>query len=260
MEILFHKYHGAGNDFILINCMKNNIILSQEQISFLCNRHLGIGADGLIRVLSSESHDFKMVYYNADGNEGSMCGNGGRTVAAFVYNEGLAGEKMKFIAYDGEHEAIILKYEDNSFEVKLSMKDARIDKFNESFLLVNTGSPHYVCRVDNLADFDVVQNGRKIRYDSKLSADGINVNFMEIIDNQIYLRTYERGVEDETLSCGTGVTASAIAASLWNGGTDFKIITRGGNLQVNFKRAGNNFSEIELTGPVKSVYSGKINL
>ena len=260
MNILFHKYHGAGNDFILINCMKNNIILSQKQIFFLCNRHLGIGADGLIRVLPSESHDFKMMYYNADGFEGSMCGNGGRTVAAFAYNEGLSGQKMKFIAYDGEHEAIILNSDGNSFEVKLSMKDVKIEKIDKSFLLVNTGSPHYVCLVDNLADFDVVQNGRKIRYDRKLSAYGINVNFMEKKDNQIYICTYERGVEDETLSCGTGVIASAIASSLWYDGTDFNIITRGGNLQVNFKRAGNIFSKIELTGPVKSVYNGNITL
>lgn len=260
MEIKFHKYHGAGNDFILVNCMNFNIILSQDQISFLCNRHLGIGADGLILILPSESHDFKMVYYNSDGNEGSMCGNGGRSVAAFAYNEGLAAEKMKFIAYDGEHEAIILKSDHGSFEVKLSMKDVIIDKFDDTFLLVNTGSPHYVCRVDNLADFDVVQNGRKIRYDNSISNNGINVNFMEKIDNQIYLRTYERGVEDETLSCGTGVTATAIAVSLWYEGEAFEIITLGGNLQVSFKKAGNYFSGIELTGPAKLVFTGNITI
>ncbi|NOU48489.1 MAG: diaminopimelate epimerase [Bacteroidales bacterium] len=260
MKFSFQKYHGAGNDFIMVNCLTNNIILNQEQISFLCSRHLGIGADGLIKLLPSETHDFSMIYYNADGNEGSMCGNGGRSVAAFAFREGITGKKMKFTAYDGEHEAVILQSSDDCFEVKLSMKDVQVENPDNSFLIVDTGSPHYVGRVDNLADYDVNQFGRSIRFDTILAPEGVNVNFMEKIESQIFLRTYERGVENETLSCGTGVTAAAIAASLWFGGNSHDIITSGGDLHVDFDRTENCFSNIVLIGPVKFVYEGNISI
>jgi diaminopimelate epimerase len=260
MKLPFQKYHGAGNDFIMVNGLNDNVFLTKEQIAFLCNRHLGVGADGLIILQRSESNDFTMEYFNSDGNEGSMCGNGGRTVAAYAFNEGLTGDKITFTAFDGEHEAVILDSEKNSFVVKLSMKDVRVEIFNQDFIMVDTGSPHYVCRVDNLAVYDVVQNGRKIRYNPTLTQNGLNVNFMEMINTRIFLRTYERGVEDETLSCGTGVTAAAIAASLWYEMNSNEIITKGGTLQVNFKRKGQNFSKIELTGPVMCVFKGTVNV
>lgn len=260
MKLPFQKYHGAGNDFIMVNGLNDNIFLTKEQITFLCNRHLGVGADGLIILQRSEINDFKMEYFNADGNEGSMCGNGGRTVAAYAFNEGLTGSKITFSAFDGEHQAIILDAEKNSFKVKLTMKDAHVRIFNQDFVMVDTGSPHYVCRVDNLAVYDVVTNGKKIRYNTALTQNGLNVNFMEMINNRIFLRTYERGVEDETLSCGTGVTAAAIAASLWNDMDSSEIITRGGTLHVSFKRKGHNFSKIELTGPVMCVFKGTVNI
>ena len=222
----------------------------------MCRIVKRIGADGLMLLQMKNGFDFEMLYFNADGREGSMCGNGGRVVAAFAFREEITGKNMIFDAYDGEHEAFILEADGGSYEVKLTMKDVVVEQFDNAGLLVNTGSPHYVTRIDNLADYNVVQFGRQIRHDKNISIHGVNTNFMEKIDDQIFLRTYERGVEDETLSCGTGVTATAIAASLCFGGESHEIVTPGGKLRVNFKKAGNSFSEIELTGPVEFVYSG----
>lgn len=260
MELKFDKYHGAGNDFILINCLKDKVFLSDEQIRFLCHRRLGIGADGLIMLLPFEGKDFRMKYFNADGLEGSMCGNGGRTVAAYAFRNQISASKIQFQAFDGEHDAEILSDKGIDFEVLLTMKDVEAITYDDHHLIINTGSPHYVTKVDNLADFDVVTEGRKIRYDSKLSSNGLNVNFLERNDEGIFLRTYERGVEDETLSCGTGVTAAAIASSLWFGQNEYWIQTPGGRLHVQFSRNGNKFSNIVLTGPVKYVYNGSIQL
>jgi diaminopimelate epimerase len=260
MELKFDKYHGAGNDFILINCLKDSVFLSEEQIRFLCHRRLGIGADGLIMLLPEEDNDFRMKYFNADGLEGSMCGNGGRTVAAYAFHNQISGSKIRFQAYDGRHEAEILSSERSDFQVFLTMKDVEAINFDEHYLIIDTGSPHYVTKVDNLSDFDVFNEGRKIRYDKNLSSKGLNVNFLERKDDGIFLRTYERGVEDETLSCGTGVTAAAIASSLWFGANEYWIQTLGGLLFVRFSRNGNKFSKIELTGPVKYVFGGSIHL
>ncbi len=260
MNLSFKKFHGAGNDFIILNLLDDNYLLSSEQITFLCDRRLGIGADGLIMLYRSDINDFKMVYYNADGKIGSMCGNGGRSIAAFAFDEGIVGKNMQFTAYDGDHEAVIIQSDNESFEVKLTMMDVLVENFNEEYLIIDTGSPHYVTRVDNLAAFDVNNHGKKIRHSKQLSTFGVNANFMEKIDNNIYLRTYERGVEEETLSCGTGVTAAAIANSLWYGENSAEIITRGGNLKVTFNRNENHFSNIELTGPVKKVFEGTITI
>lgn len=260
MELKFDKYHGAGNDFILINCLKDSVFLSAEQIRFLCHRRLGIGADGLIMLLPEDGNDFRMKYFNADGIEGSMCGNGGRTVAAYAFKNQIAESKIRFQAFDGEHEAEILSSEGVDFEVLLTMKDVEARNFDDQHLIIDTGSPHYVTKVDNLSDFDVFQEGRKIRYDKSISLNGLNVNFLERKGDEIFLRTYERGVEDETLSCGTGVTAAAIASSLWFGQNEYWIQTPGGRLFVRFSRNADKFSNIVLQGPVKFVFQGSVQL
>ncbi|MDP2237545.1 MAG: diaminopimelate epimerase [Bacteroidales bacterium] len=260
MDFLFSKYHGAGNDFILINNLEGKIKLTTEQISLLCHRNLGIGSDGLILVESSQVADFKMVYYNADGNEGSMCGNGGRSVAAFAMNEKIVPEKCVFEAFDGLHHAEVQSISPSKFHVTISMKDVNSFDLTQNRLIVNTGSPHYVAVSDKLATHDVVKEGKKIRNDKTISSEGINVNFMELINNEIHMRTYERGVENETLSCGTGVTATAIAANLWFGIKSPVIHTRGGDFKVHLERDENRFFNIILEGPVKFVFNGKATI
>lgn len=256
----FSKYHGTGNDFIILNQMKGGCKLEAETIAALCDRHLGIGADGLIELWPSEIAEFRMVYYNADGFVGSMCGNGGRSVAAFAFTEGIAGNKMTFEAFDGLHQASIIEAKNNDYLVDIQMADVITYDFDGHRLLVDTGSPHYVCQVDNLSGFDVVEQGKQIRYDKTLSENGLNVNFIQIKGNQVLMRTYERGVENETLSCGTGVTAAAIAATLWFGDLHYEIFTRGGELQVKFTHQDQTFRNIQLLGPVQKVFDGKINI
>lgn len=255
-KVKFSKFHGAGNDFVMINAMNVPFVASDEDIFQICHRRTGIGADGLIVILPSEKHDFSMKYYNCDGHESTFCGNGGRCVAAFAHKEGIALEHVVYEAIDGIHEASVSRKSDRDFEVSLSMRN--IDNFNvnDNRLIINTGSPHYVTRVNNLRDFDVVNNGSKIRYDKSISTDGVNVDFMELIDGQYNIRTYERGVEDETLACGTGVTASAIAASLWYGGSDINIKTTLATLNVKFEKKNNTFINIVLTGPATHVCDG----
>lgn len=252
----FCKFHGAGNDFVIVNAKHTPFVASDEEIFEICHRRTGIGADGLIVVLPSESYDFRMKYYNCDGHESTFCGNGGRCVAAFAYEQGLANEKMIYEAIDGIHEASVCKKNHNEYIVSLTMRDIDTYKIDDNTLIINTGSPHYVTRVKNLKDYDVVKNGAAIRYDKSISADGVNVDFMELVDGQYFIRTYERGVEDETLACGTGVTASAIAAALWNGGNDINIKTTIATLNVKFKINGNNINDIVLTGPATLVYDG----
>jgi diaminopimelate epimerase len=260
MDFRFSKYHGAGNDFILINNLEGKIQLKTDQISLLCHRNLGIGADGLILVESSHIADFKMIYYNADGNEGSMCGNGGRSAAAFAMHENIVPENCVFEAYDGLHQAGVQCISPANFHVILSMKEVNSFDLNQNRLLVNTGSPHFVTITDKLASYDVINEGKKIRNDKTISAEGINVNFMELINNEIHMRTYERGVENETLSCGTGVTAVAIAANLWFGTKSPTIHTRGGDFKVRLERDKNRFFNIILEGPVKFVFNGKATI
>ncbi len=259
-ELFFDKLHGSGNDFIVVDATQQSVNLNVEQIRWLCDRHLGIGADGLIVIKPSWEADFQMIYYNSDGFEGSMCGNGGRTVTAYAFKRGIAGRSCRFLAYDGKHQGEVLAVNDTEFMISITMKEVDVQFCSDAYLLVNTGSPHYVSRVDNLAALDVVSQGRLIRHDKTLSDKGLNVNFLKIDNNAIQLRTYERGVEDETLSCGTGVTAAAIAVSMWQGGENHQIHTLGGLLGVQFKRTDMHFTDIVLTGPVKYVFGGKINL
>ncbi|MEI6122856.1 MAG: diaminopimelate epimerase [Bacteroidota bacterium] len=261
MILPFVKYHGTGNDFIIIDNRLNTFTPSSMNISFLCNRNMGIGADGVILFENKASFDFSMRYYNSNGFEGSMCGNGGRCISAFYYNNVAKLYKLRFNAVDGIHQSEILNIESkNSLIVKLQMQDvSQVDIFLKDFYL-NTGSPHVVQFVKDVDKVDVVKEGRRIRYSDQYAPEGVNVNFVEIQNKSLYVRTYERGVEDETLSCGTGVTASAIAASFVDNVSSFDITTRGGNLKVSFQKKENKITNIWLEGPATFVYSGEIEI
>lgn len=256
----FFKYHGTGNDFIVADNRENLYVLSDKQIKLLCDRHFGIGADGLIIIEKSSNADFKMVYFNADGFEGSMCGNGGRCAVAFTHTLNIFKSSTLFEAFDGLHVAQIISSNNKVSMVKLGMSDVNHWHIDNNQLLVDTGSPHYVCRVNDLETLDIIAAGKQIRYDKTISSHGVNVNFLEKRGNSYHLRTYERGVENETLSCGTGVTAAAIAANLWYGGSAVEINTRGGLLTVTFNKRGNTFTNIILSGPAEMVFSGVFNL
>ena len=254
--VKFSKYHGAGNDFVMINAKKSAISLADDEVKNICDRRTGVGADGLIMILPSEKYDFRMKYYNCDGHESTFCGNGGRCIAAFALEEGLVSQHVEYEAIDGVHKAVVTKISDNEFTVSITMRDIENYDLNNDRLIINTGSPHYVTRVKNLKDFDVRKHGAEIRNDKSISTDGINVDFMEVIDNQFHIRTFERGVEDETLACGTGVTASSIAAALWYGGNDINIKTTLATLNVKFEKVGNSIKNIVLSGPATHVFDG----
>ena len=259
MTISFSKYQGTGNDFILLdNRQQIYSGLTQLEIAKYCDRRFGIGADGLMLLNLKEGYDFEMKYFNADGREGSMCGNGGRCMVRFAYHLGIHKSLYYFMATDGEHEAEI---DEGSGVINLKMKDVSgIREENGDFIL-NTGSPHYVKIVDDVMDYDVVKNGTAIRFNEEFNKEGINVNFVEQKElDEIIVRTYERGVEDETFSCGTGVTASAIVCYHNEVGyNDVTVKTKGGNLVVKYDRlADNSFTNIWLCGPAEKVYDGKI--
>lgn len=255
-HIKFSKYHGAGNDFIMINALSREIVLSDEIVFKMCDRRTGIGADGLIIIERSDKYDFKMRYYNCDGKEATFCGNGGRCAAAFANKEGIVNKSTTYEAADGIHKADIDMTSVNDFNISLTMRDILTYDINEERLIINTGSPHYVTRVNDLKNLDVNTEGAKIRYDKNISTDGVNVNFMSNDKVDIHIRTYERGVENETLACGTGVTASAIATSLWFGGNNIDINTRIAKLNVSFERENNCFKNVVLSGPATHVFDG----
>lgn len=256
MNLEFHKYQGAGNDFIMVDNRDLKFpSKNYELVKQLCDRRFGIGADGLILVQKSKQFDFEMLYYNADGFEGSMCGNGGRCAFAFAESLSLVKSKSVFLATDGPHEAFR-----NATEISLKMKDVSgVEKISKDYFL-NTGSPHYVRFVDDVQKIDVVKEGRKIRYNARFKKEGTNVNFVEVGKNKLKVRTYERGVEDETLSCGTGVTAVALVANLKKvnpKSSQFLIETLGGKLRVSFEnKAKEEYTSIWLTGPASFVYKG----
>jgi len=258
MKLHFYKYQGTGNDFILFDNRNGAIQLNTKQIAFLCDRRFGIGADGLMLLEIADGFDFKMVYYNADGNESSMCGNGGRCIFAFAKQLGIINNTAKFIAIDGVHHADIKSDGIINLEMQ-NVSNIISDKLHTE---LNTGSPHYIKFVDDVHKTDVVYTGREIRNTNQYQPDGINVNFVQSVDDGIWVRTYERGVEDETLSCGTGVTAAAIATSGNNlGSFNTKIYTLGGQLQVSFvKDTHVSAKEVILSGPANFVFEGDINI
>ncbi len=260
MTLHFYKYQGTGNDFIIADNRKNEISVSKEQIHKLCNRRFGIGADGLMLLNEKQGFDFEMKYYNADGKEGSMCGNGARCMTKFAYHLGIHREKYRFLASDGVHEAEI----DTDGIVSLKMKDVKsIRKFHNDFIL-DTGSPHYIKMVPNVMEFDVFKKGNEIRHSKEFEEEGINVNFVEQLSeaDKIIVRTFERGVEDETFSCGTGVTAAALVCyHNENGFNDVEVKTLGGLLSVEFDRIDDNkYENIWLCGPAEKVYEGTFEI
>lgn len=259
MKVPFYKYQGTGNDFVMIDNRqlhfpKNNTKLIQK----LCDRRFGIGADGLILLENDKISDFRMVYYNADGNESTMCGNGGRCIVAFAHFLGIIGQTTRFIAIDGEHVAEI-----QNEMVSLQMIDVNSISLGQSHVYLNTGSPHHVELVTDLDSYPVKEQGAEIRYSGLYGDKGSNVNFVEAVsENTFKVRTYERGVEDETLSCGTGVTAVAIAMyEMGKTSQDtIELWTPGGMLVVSFEHVGNTYTQIFLKGPAQQVFEGVIDL
>jgi len=256
-KINFSKYQGAGNDFILIDNRKGDFERSNEfLVKNLCDRKFGIGADGLMLLQDNENYDFEMVYYNADGREGSMCGNGGRCIVAFAKDLGIIKDKTVFLAVDGEHQASIIDQ-----IVELQMIDVEKLEMDNQAYVINTGSPHYVTFVDDLTDLNVYQEGYSIRNSTPYKENGINVNFVQKEADHYFVRTFERGVEDETLACGTGVTAAAMSIAIeenLNGAIEIPIRVLGGQLSVSFQRENNKFTDVYLKGPAKFVFTGAI--
>lgn len=260
MKLPFYKYQGTGNDFIMID--NRTLGLPKENtdlVKRLCDRRFGIGGDGLIYLQDREGYDFEMVYFNSDGRESTMCGNGGRCIVRFAHDLGLGDRDFSFLAIDGPHRGRILP----DGRVSLQMQDVKTTfRHGEDFVL-DTGSPHFVHFVENIREYQVASEGRKIRYSDTYKKDGINVNFAEKISrNSIYVRTYERGVEDETLSCGTGVVASSIAFYYHDNydTSDINIETLGGQLNVTFAVQDWHFTDIWLTGPAQQVFEGETTI
>lgn len=257
MKLNFYKYQGTGNDFIIIDNREHVFDPNNTKlINHLCDRRFGIGADGLMLLESTSGFDFKMVYFNADGSESTMCGNGGRCLVKFAYDKGVIGAETNFLAIDGSHKALVVKD-----KVSLKMIDVNTIEAEVDTCFLNTGSPHVVKFVDEINDYPVFDQGKAIRYSPKYLPGGTNVNFVEKAgENAIFVRTYERGVEDETFSCGTGVTAAALAASQRGFKSPVAIKTLGGDLEVSFEVISSGFEEIYLIGPALKVFEGQIEI
>jgi diaminopimelate epimerase len=262
MVLNFAKYEGAGNDFIVIDARAFDYEPTVEFVSWLCDRHFGIGADGLMLLrLGQGEAEFDMRYYNADGGEATMCGNGGRCIALFAHHLGIGGRRKIFSGPDGLHCAKLVKSDDLMGIIELQMNTTGNIEQSTDYLLLDTGSPHYVTFVDSVDKVDVAGEGRAIREDSAYGDGGVNVNFVEITgDGCLRLRTFERGVEAETLACGTGATAAAIATHIARqpNVNYFDIAVRGGNLAVSFQEGEDgHITDIWLKGPARKVFSGK---
>ncbi|RPA67629.1 diaminopimelate epimerase [Cyclobacteriaceae bacterium YHN15] len=257
MEFSFYKYQGTGNDFVMIDDREN--LFPETDLGLvekLCNRKFGIGADGLILIRNKSGFDFEMIYFNADGSQ-SMCGNGARCAVAFSSFLGIIGDQTYFLAIDGPHEA---KISGSWIELGMSPVSSLSNAGGDFF--VNTGSPHHVRFVENVSEYPVVEKGAEIRYSDQYAPRGTNVNFVTPIgEDEIQVRTYERGVENETLSCGTGVTACALVYGYQNELHEVKINTPGGNLKVRFsENSDGSFQNILLIGPAEQVFNGKISI
>lgn len=254
MTIEFYKYQGTGNDFIMIDDRENKFdIVDDALIAALCERRMGIGADGLILLREHDTLDFEMIYFNSDGNQSSMCGNGGRCIIAFAHMLEMIDDETTFMAIDGEHKGEIM--EDG---ISLQMQDVtKIEGVGDG-LVIDTGSPHYIEIVDNLDNLDVNKQGSRIRNSAPFKKDGINVNF--VLDAaELQVRSYERGVEAETLSCGTGVVATALAMHYANCIEDnlISVRTKGGELIVSFEEFNGIYRNIWLSGEASMVYVGE---
>ena len=261
MELIFDKYHGLGNDFVIIDGRSLNFQqLNQNQIKKICNRNFGVGADGLILIKDHLKLDFEMIYYNSDGLLSSMCGNGARCSVAFAYEKNICSEKMVFMAYDGPHKGFILA----DSNIKLSFNDISNIKENEYGIYIDSGSPHLLIFDKNIEELNFKELGSSIRHSKKFLKEGVNVNFIEHINkNRFKLRTYERGVEDETLSCGSGAVAAAISAhykGLAKNYSEILIQTLGGALKVDFKCEKEKYFKTYLSGKTQKVFSGIISI
>ncbi len=258
MKFTFYKYQGTGNDFILIdNRLKSFNKTDTKLVAKFCDRRFGVGADGLILLEDSEISDFKMIYFNADGNQSTMCGNGGRCIVDFAQYLNVIETNTTFEAIDGIHHATVKKD-----TIALQMIDVLKVEENTNYSFLDTGSPHHVQLVSNLNNFNVKAEGSKIRYSNLYnSKGGSNINFVEQETASIFkIRTYERGVEDETLSCGTGATATAIAMHKSGLTKDLinTIKVKGGTLVIQFKTHNGNYTDVFLEGPTQQVFKGEI--
>ena len=260
MQLEFYKYQGTGNDFVMIDNRSGFFPKEDVQlVSRLCDRRFGIGADGLILLENDTETDFRMVYYNSDGNPSSMCGNGGRCLVAFAKDLNVIKDNCTFIATDGLHHASVA----NDGIVSLQMIDVADIKKEADYTFMNTGSPHHVQLVEDLEHYNVKENGAALRYGPLYGAAGSNINFVKKINEDTFsLRTYERGVEDETLACGTGATAVAIAmnATGQTNASSINLNVEGGKLAVSFEKMGDLFTNVFLIGPAKFVFKGVIEI
>lgn len=253
-KIEFYKYQGTGNDFVMVDNRKNIFPKQQKIIEQLCDRRFGIGGDGLILIEQDSETDFRMVYYNSDGNESTMCGNGGRCIVAFANFLDVFQNRCTFNAIDGLHEAEI-----KEGIVKLKMIDVQDIKKDAEAWVMNTGSPHYVTFSEDIEHLNVYKEGFRIRNSENYKQEGINVNFVEpISEDELFVRTYERGVEDETFSCGTGATASALSYMMQRDKASIDIKVLGGNLRIYAEKTESGFKNIWLEGPAQQVFKGEI--
>lgn len=255
MEIPFYKFDGAGNDFVVVDNREGRHRLGEEEIARICHRRFGVGADGLMTLEAPpDGYDFEMKYYNSDGRLGSMCGNGGRCIAMFAHLLGF-GKRLHFKGYDGPHDAEVLLWDERQRVglVRLGMRSVAvgdIKRLADGWYL-DTGSPHYVQRVSDLEHYDVVGEGCRLRHRADLFPEGANIDFVEDLpDGRLFVRTYERGVEDETWACGTGVTACALVTG------NRRLVTRGGDFRVDFEATGTSYTDVQLTGPVSLNFTG----
>lgn len=258
MIINFKKYHGAGNDFVIIDNRELNLNPSPQEVANLCHRQFGVGADGLMLLENDTMADFRMRYYNSDGHEATMCGNGGRCLVMFAHHLGLIGDKTLFVGIDGEHEAAVIDEQ----TIRLKMIDVDDITLDEDHYLINTGSPHLIQFVTDVDHVDVPYQGRLMRNSFGKQPAGVNVNFAHFTDQGIRIRTYERGVEGETLACGTGAVATAIAANHWynEDKNTYTLEARGGTLTVSFERVSDKkYQNIWLQGPAIKVFDGEID-
>lgn len=257
MELSFYKYQGTGNDFVMIDDREERFDQNDlAKVQKLCDRKFGIGADGLILIRNHADYDFEMIYFNADGSQ-SMCGNGARCTVAFSSFLGIIKEQTHFLAIDGPHEAVL-----KGDQVELLMGNVKGIEESMGDYFVHTGSPHHIRFVEHVRDYPVFDQGKSIRYDPCYAPAGTNVNFVEgIKDDEVFVRTYERGVENETFSCGTGVTAAALVYGTQTNQNEIKITTLGGKLSVRFRpNSSGGFQDIWLIGPAEQVFKGKINI